>query len=96
MKRYGGKIIRRVPQFLPRSKATKQSILSFCGAMDCFAALANDGKGIIPESGLQIACLSATMRPIEKMIVREVLRHADLERFALRGGDDARLVRRAC
>jgi hypothetical protein len=25
MKRYGGKIIRRIPQFLPRSEATKQS-----------------------------------------------------------------------
>jgi hypothetical protein len=30
MKRYGGKIIRWVPQFLPRSGATKQSILFFC------------------------------------------------------------------
>jgi hypothetical protein len=33
-------IQRLLPFVIARSEATKQSILSFCGAMDCFASLA--------------------------------------------------------
>jgi hypothetical protein len=31
---------REPPAVIARSEATKQSILSFCGKMDCFASLA--------------------------------------------------------
>src|SRR5882762_5120961 len=32
---------------IARSKATKQSILSLCGKMDCFAALAMTERGVL-------------------------------------------------
>jgi len=33
----------RIPDVIARSEATKQSILSLCGTMDCFAFARNDG-----------------------------------------------------
>jgi len=38
---------RRCRHVFARSEATKQSILSLCGAMDCFANARNDGGGLL-------------------------------------------------
>ncbi|XIA68077.1 hypothetical protein ACFIOY_16075 [Bradyrhizobium sp. TZ2] len=44
------------PLVIARSKATKQSILSFRGAMDCFAALAMTVRA--PRPDLKVTCMS--------------------------------------
>jgi hypothetical protein len=62
MKRYGGKIIRRIPQFLPRSEATKQSILSLRGLMDCFAEPVIGRAFARPVGSQRLLCNELSLR----------------------------------